>query len=105
MKQNHTNYYENGRRIAVDHKTPIDVLEPESEPAHDIGSDLLTVIESIAATYLRGDPEVTRIAWRFLLNKEPEIHPLLRQSYRLFRCRHQQAGRYFVGAVWAATQQ
>jgi hypothetical protein len=71
MKQNHTNYYENGCRIAVDHKTPIDVLEPESEPAHDIGSDLLTVIESIAATYLRGDPEVTRIAWRFLLNKEP----------------------------------
>ena len=72
MKQNHAYYYENGCRIAVDHKTPIDVLESESEPTHDIGRDLLTVIESIAATYLRGDQEITRIAWRFLLSKEPK---------------------------------
>lgn len=71
MRQNHTSYYENGNRIAVDHKTPVDVLEPESEPSHEIDTDLLTLTEKIASSYLRGDPEVTRLAWRFLLRKEP----------------------------------
>ena len=66
-----TCYYENGCRIAVDHTTPVDVLEPESEPTHRIDADFLTLIEKIASTFLRGDPEVTRIAWRFLLRKEP----------------------------------
>lgn len=64
-------YYESGCRIAVDHTTPVDMLEPESEPTHEIDSDLLTLTEKIASTFLRGDPEVTRIAWRFLLRKEP----------------------------------
>lgn len=70
-QHNRTCYYENGSRVAVDHTTPVDVLEPESEPTHEIDSDFLTLTEKIASTYTRGDPEVTRIAWRFLLRKEP----------------------------------
>lgn len=71
MNHHRPSYYENGCRIAVDHTTPVDVLEPESEPTHDIDTDVLTLTEKIAFTYLRGNPEVTRIAWRFLLRKEP----------------------------------
>ncbi len=71
MNRHGPSYYENGCRIAVDHTTPVDVLEPESGPTHEIDSDLLTLTEKIASTFLRGDPEVTRIAWRFLLRKEP----------------------------------
>lgn len=64
-------YYENGCRVAVDHTTPVDTLEPETEPTHDVGCMVFTLTEKIALTYTRGDPEVTRIAWRFLLRKEP----------------------------------
>jgi hypothetical protein len=71
MNHQRPSYYDNGCRIAVDHTTPVDVLEPESEPTHEIDRDLLTLTEKIASTFLRGDPEVTRIAWRFLLRKEP----------------------------------
>jgi hypothetical protein len=71
LQSNVTCYYENGSRIAVDHTTAVDVLEPETEPTHEIDCDLLTLTEKIASTYLRGDPEITRIAWRFLLKKEP----------------------------------
>jgi hypothetical protein len=54
--------YDNGCRVVVDHTTPVDVLEPETEPTRDSDFDLLTVTELVASTYLTGDPAVTRIA-------------------------------------------
>lgn len=69
MRPIRTSYYDNGCRIAVDHTTPIDVLEPEPEPTRDI--DFLSLTEKVAESYLTGDPAVTRIAWRVLLKKEP----------------------------------
>jgi hypothetical protein len=66
-------YFDDNRcRVAVDHTTPVDVLEPEVESSRADSHDLLTVTERVAATYLTGNPALTRIAWRVLLNKEPE---------------------------------
>jgi hypothetical protein len=66
-------YFDEERRpIAVDTTHPIDLLEPDCEPTHHIGCDLLTLTEKVADSYLTGDPAVTRIAWRVLLRKEPE---------------------------------
>ena len=60
-----------GRPTAVDLTHPVDVLEPdEASPAHDL-PDALTLTERIAESYLAGDPAITRIAWRVLLNHEP----------------------------------
>jgi len=56
----------------VNHTTPVDVLEPEVESTRADSHDWLTVTERLAATYLTGNPALTRIAWRVLLNKEPE---------------------------------
>ena len=69
MRPIRASYYDNGCRIAVDHTTPVDALEPDSEPTRDI--DVLTLTEKVAESYLTGDPAVTRIAWRVLLKKEP----------------------------------
>ena len=67
-----TYFDDNGCCIAVDYTTPVDVLEPEVESTRADSHDLLTVTERVAASYLTGNPALTRIAWRVLLNKEPE---------------------------------
>lgn len=57
---------------AVDETHPVDVLEPQDMPVDRGLTDTLTLTERIAASYVSGDPAITRIAWRVLLNQEPE---------------------------------
>ncbi len=62
---------DNGRPTAVDDTHPVDLLEPEAtSPARGL-PDALTLTERIAESYVTGDPAITRIAWRVLLNQEP----------------------------------
>lgn len=98
-------YYENGCRVAVDHTTPVDTLEPETEPTHEVGCMVLTLTERIASTYTRGDPEVTRIAWRFPAQEGAHVHPRICQKEGMFRCRNQQARADFVGRIQSPAQQ
>lgn len=62
---------DNGERIAVDWRTPVDELEPEETAPRD-SSSAITVVEKIAATFTHGDSKITALAWRFLLGDEPE---------------------------------
>lgn len=61
-------WYENGAPIIVSHQTPIDEIEPERVPARRI--EMLRVVERVAATFARGNPKITALAWRFLLGAE-----------------------------------
>jgi hypothetical protein len=55
----------------VDLSHPVDILEPEEAPPDRGVAHTLTLTERIAETYVSGDPAITRIAWRVLLNHEP----------------------------------
>lgn len=60
-----------GARIAVDWRTPVDELEPEDDARLEAPS-AMTLVERIAATFTRGDSKITELAWRFLLGAESQ---------------------------------
>ncbi len=61
---------DHGRPTAVDMTHPVDLLEPE-ETAPDRGMPAaIVLVEEIARTFLTGDPKITLIAWRIMLDDE-----------------------------------
>ncbi len=62
---------ESGSRIAVDWRTPVDDLEPETDAECD-GPPIIHLVERIADTFTRGDSRITMLAWRVVLGTEPE---------------------------------
>lgn len=72
-------WYENGAPVAVDTRTPIDDIEPEPQPQRPV--ELLKVVERVAGTFVRGNPRVTALAWRFLLGAEiASMHKCARRA-------------------------
>jgi hypothetical protein len=61
---------EDSRPVAVDETHPVDFLEPEPEPSARSTPDVLTMIERIGGSFIRGNPFIIQVAWRILLNKE-----------------------------------
>jgi len=64
-----TFYDDYGQRITVDHRTPVDDIEPD-EPTPRHSPHILTLMEKVAGTFLRGNPRITRVAWQFLLGAQ-----------------------------------
>ena len=58
---------DSGQRVAVDHKNPIDDLEPEADESVRADLKLAEIVFRIGATFREGDPKVTCAAWAFLL--------------------------------------
>jgi hypothetical protein len=63
---------QDGQPAAVDFTHPVDILEPEEAPPDRGVAHTLTLTERIADTFVTGNPEITRIAWRVLLNQEED---------------------------------
>ena len=64
-------FYENGNRVPASLHHPVDDIEPDESPALRV-PDLLTLVEKVASTFLRGDPNINRAAWRFVLGAESD---------------------------------
>jgi hypothetical protein len=64
-------YFENGERVAVSWRHPVDDIEPD-EPTAPAMPDVLSLVEKVAGTFLRGNPRINVAAWRFLLGVESE---------------------------------
>ena len=61
---------QDGRPAAVDTTHPVDLLEPDDETAERDTPAMILVVESVARTFLTGDPRITLVAWRVLLGDE-----------------------------------
>lgn len=61
---------EDHRPALVDERHPVDLLEPEERPVDRGLPDFITMVDVIGETYIRGETEITRAAWKFLLKKE-----------------------------------
>lgn len=64
-------FFENGKRVPASLHHPVDDIEPDESPAQRV-PDLLTLVEKVASTFLRGDPNINRAAWRFVLGAESD---------------------------------
>ena len=62
-------FFENGQRIGVEFRHPIDEFEPEPE-VDGYSVDLYGLVEKVACSFLTGDPNINRVAWKFLLGKQ-----------------------------------
>lgn len=61
---------EHQRPTLVDESHPVDLLEPEDLPVDRGLPDFVTLVEVIGNSYIRGNIEITRAAWKVLLNSE-----------------------------------
>jgi len=63
-------FNEDGRPTVVDTTHPVDLLEPEDDTPDRGTPPLIRVVESVARTFLTGNPKITLVAWRILLGDE-----------------------------------
>lgn len=57
------------RPCLADDTHPMDIIEPVDLP-DERGGGLVALIDIVGDSYVRGNTEITRAAWKFLLNKE-----------------------------------
>ena len=56
--------------VAVDETHPVDLFDPEPHAPARSTPDVITLIDQIGGTFLRGDPFIIQVAWSFLLNQQ-----------------------------------
>lgn len=61
---------DNQRPCPADETHPMDLIEPVDLP-DERGGGLIALIDIVGDSYTRGNTEIIRAAWKFLLNKEP----------------------------------